>query len=459
MGITEENVSTDGTDKSYKVKIKRFRHRMRNWVPGRAVRLLKIFQVAGCKLKLVIYPNGKNQNHKGWVSVYLMNESEESVQVKFQLKIDSIVADFDHLLKPSDDWGSDYFYQHVGGIIGDDEEDEDDRLAITCTVSEVWTKRNEDFKSSHQLAKASIKVAKDTRNEICHFGFTLGNNIKESQAVILGQMNTEFGGLESFLTEKFRQSVSSISEDLQSKFGDSEMFLRSSLEPLWIQLEKMKETMSKLDQNPMDSLPEHFPNNELNSFPKDEMREHFKQLKILVRSIEHRIKEVKIEKTDEYCETETPRAFNKMESFRDEINSKFSKLEALIARWFTTSDDHIKDRMKTSFLQHETSVQERLGAMETQIRELKDMLRTGINGSSSGLQKPVVRAPRPECPECRVAFSASGWIAQCSSGHLLCWECKQRPENAQCPTCLHPIIGRASGMESYIQILYKEISS
>ena len=28
----------------------------------------------------------------------------------------------------------------------------------------------------------------------------------------------------------------------------------------------------------------------------------------------------------------------------------------------------------------------------------------------------------------------------------------------QCPTRLHPIIGRASGMESHIQILFKEIS-
>ena len=459
MGITEESVSTDGTDKSYKVKIKRFRHRMRNWIPSRSVRLLKIFEVAGCKLKLVIYPNGKNHNHKGWVSVYLVNESEESIQIKFQLKIDSIVADFDHLLKPSDAWGSDYLYQHVGGIIGDDEDDEDERLAVTCTVSEVWTKRTDDFQSLHQIAKATIKVAKDTRNEICHFGFTLGNNVKDSQAVILGQLNTEFGGLESFLTEKFSQSVSSISGDLQSRFGDSEMFLRSNLEPLWIQLEKMKEIISKFDPNPIDSLPEHFPNNESNSFPRDEMREHFKQLRSSVRSIESRIKEVKIEKTEEYFEKGTPQAISKIESLRDEINTKFSKLEALIARWFTTSDDHIKDRMRTSFQQHETKVQERLGAMETQIKEMKDMLRNGIVGSMASVHKPVVSAPRPECPVCRVAFSGSGWIAQCSSGHLLCWECKQRPENTQCPTCLHPIIGRASGMESYIQILYKEIAS
>ena len=333
MGITEENVSIDGTDVSYKVKIKRFRHRMRSWISGRAVRLLKTFQVAGCHLKLVIYPNGKHHNHRGWTSVYLVNSSEEPIQIKFQLKIDTIVADFDQLLKPSEAWGSDYFYQHVGGVIGDDEDDEDDKLAITCTVSEVWTKRTEDFKGSKKLVKATMKIAEDTRNEICHFGFTLGNNIKESQAVLLGQLNTEFGGLESFLNEKFSQSLSSISAELQSKFGENEIFVRSSLEPLWIQMEKLKETMSKFSgQNPLDSLPEHFPNNESNYLPRDEMREHFKQLRSSVRSIESRIKEVKVEKTGEY--SESPRGYNgKTETSKDEINAKFSKLETLIARW------------------------------------------------------------------------------------------------------------------------------
>ena len=107
-----------------------------------------------------------------------------------------------------------------------------------------------------------------------------------------------------------------------------------------------------------------FPNNEFNiSFTKDERREHFKQSKSSVRSIENRFTKVKIEKTDEYFETVMPQAISKMESFKDVINTKFSKLEALIARLFTTSDDHMKDRMRTSFLQHETSVQERLGTM------------------------------------------------------------------------------------------------
>ena len=44
-------------------------------------------------------------------------------------------------------------------------------------------------------------------------------------------MNTEFGGLEAFLTEKFSQTVKSIFGELHGKFGGSEVFLCSNLEP------------------------------------------------------------------------------------------------------------------------------------------------------------------------------------------------------------------------------------
>ena len=86
MGITDESVSNDGSETTYKVKILKFRERMRSWTPGRSVRLLKSFRVADCKLRLVIYPNGHDTDHKGWVSVFLENEAEEPIQIKFQLK-------------------------------------------------------------------------------------------------------------------------------------------------------------------------------------------------------------------------------------------------------------------------------------------------------------------------------------------------------------------------------------
>ena len=269
-------------------------------------------------------------------------------------------------------------------------------------------------------------------------------------------MNTEFGGLEAFLTEKFSQTVKSIFGELHGKFGGSEVFLRSNLEPLWIQLDKMREAMSKFEHNSGDSLPDqcHIVGqvNETHTLSKDEMREYFKQMKYSIRSIESKMKKVKEEKPGEYFETETTGVIRSIESFKEEVNVKFSKLEASIASWFSASDGHIKDKMRTSFSQHEANVQERLSSMEGQIKEMKDLLKNGM--ATTSVQGGVT--PKPECPACQETFTASTWIAQCSSGHLLCWACRQRPEHAQCPTCLHPIIGRASGMESYVKILYKD---
>ena len=61
--------------------------------------------------------------------------------------------------------------------------------------------------------------------------------------------------------------------------------------------------------------------------------------------------------------------------------------------------------------------------------------------------------PMPECPVCCESLRASR-IAQCVFGHLLCWNCKQRPEMADCPSCKMPICGRAFGMENYLKTLF-----
>ena len=62
--------------------------------------------------------------------------------------------------------------------------------------------------------------------------------------------------------------------------------------------------------------------------------------------------------------------------------------------------------------------------------------------------------PVPECPVCFEPLSRSPKIAQCVLGHLLCWNCKQRPELEECPSCRGPICGRAFGMENYLKTLF-----
>ena len=62
--------------------------------------------------------------------------------------------------------------------------------------------------------------------------------------------------------------------------------------------------------------------------------------------------------------------------------------------------------------------------------------------------------PVPECPVCFEPLSRSPKIAQCVLGHLLCWNCKQRPELEDCPSCRGPVCGRAFGMENYLKTLF-----
>ena len=60
------------------------------------------------------------------------------------------------------------------------------------------------------------------------------------------------------------------------------------------------------------------------------------------------------------------------------------------------------------------------------------------------------QVPRPDCARCHVVFDVTSKLGQCSSGHLVCWECEERPsENTRCPTCFQPITGRADYSSIY----------
>ena len=69
------------------------------------------------------------------------------------------------------------------------------------------------------------------------------------------------------------------------------------------------------------------------------------------------------------------------------------------------------------------------------------------------MMKDVKKIRLPECPVCLHDMGPGVKIAQCPSGHLLCWTCKEKLPSPQCPTCQEPVNNRAHGMESYIKTL------
>ena len=61
---------------------------------------------------------------------------------------------------------------------------------------------------------------------------------------------------------------------------------------------------------------------------------------------------------------------------------------------------------------------------------------------------------KPPCPVCLEEMSGNTKIAQCNNGHLLCWSCKEKMDNNNCPSCRLPVDGRAFGMENILRFLF-----
>jgi len=63
----------------------------------------------------------------------------------------------------------------------------------------------------------------------------------------------------------------------------------------------------------------------------------------------------------------------------------------------------------------------------------------------------------PECPICFDEMVPPTKIVQCMSGHLICINCKERPEVSSCPICKKQFTGeRAIGMENFLKDLFPE---
>ena len=67
------------------------RDKMRNWKPGRLLRLKPIV-VDGALLKLNVYPNGADHTSAGYVSIFVQNQNSEDLELdtEFRMKEQNI---------------------------------------------------------------------------------------------------------------------------------------------------------------------------------------------------------------------------------------------------------------------------------------------------------------------------------------------------------------------------------
>jgi len=100
------------------------------------------------------------------------------------------------------------------------------------------------------------------------------------------------------------------------------------------------------------------------------------------------------------------------------------------------ADDHELDKI---------SVKERICETKSIIKSLK--LKLGNMTTS-----PMLNCP--ECPICFDSFQPPKKLVQCVNGHMICLECKQKPQVQECPTCREQLTGRATAYEQLLSQVF-----
>ena len=91
-----------------------------------------------------------------------------------------------------------------------------------------------------------------------------------------------------------------------------------------------------------------------------------------------------------------------------------------------------------------------------QLSEKCDNLFKSLQESIKRIENELMNRKKVQLPECPICFNDIGpgvKIAQCPSGHLLCWTCKDKLQTPRCPSCKSSVNNRAHGMENYIKTL------
>jgi len=98
-----------------------------------------------------------------------------------------------------------------------------------------------------------------------------------------------------------------------------------------------------------------------------------------------------------------------------------------------------------------SDLKSKIETLETNMKSKIESLETKM---ISKLENPPTKKASLQCPECPICFNEMRpptRIAQCRTGHLICQECRDRPEVKHCPICRMNFTGRAVGMETYLR--------
>ena len=90
MNITKGELTfSDSGDAIYTVQIKDFYDKMKNWAPATSI-CTKVFKVQNVPLYLQIFPNGKKDSNRGYVSIFLQNHSSKPIFVNCKFQVSNL---------------------------------------------------------------------------------------------------------------------------------------------------------------------------------------------------------------------------------------------------------------------------------------------------------------------------------------------------------------------------------
>ena len=118
-----------------------------------------------------------------------------------------------------------------------------------------------------------------------------------------------------------------------------------------------------------------------------------------------------------------------------------------------TSTNELKrkyDSIESKVHEGNSNIEKRIAKLEAKIEASSESIKSKIDVSAASARNNNV--VKPKCPICFEEMSSK--IAQCISGHFLCWPCKEKMGDKDCAFCDQPVNGRCYGMEAYLRTIF-----
>ena len=118
-----------------------------------------------------------------------------------------------------------------------------------------------------------------------------------------------------------------------------------------------------------------------------------------------------------------------------------------------TSTNELKrkyDSIESKVDEGNYNIEKRIAGLESKLEASSESIKSKIDVSAASARNNNV--VKPKCPICFEEMSSK--IAQCISGHFLCWPCKEKMGDKDCAFCDQPVNGRCYGMEAYLRTFF-----